>query len=58
MTGSFILFVVLIASPTGTPRPVVIQQEFLSQTKCVAALESIRKSASNVRIDLATCEQK
>jgi len=55
MTHAFVMFVLLIANPTGTPRPVTFTQEFTTEQKCKDAIEKIRTSSSNSRIDMAIC---
>ena len=54
----YVLFALIVTSPTGTPRPVTIVQEFGSERACDAAKESIRSKVQNARIDLLTCEKK
>lgn len=57
MNTIYILFLLIVSSPGGSPRPAMITQEFSSEQSCLIALKNIQ-SKVNGRIDLATCEKK
>jgi hypothetical protein len=56
--STYVLIVLIFSGIGGSPRPVMIVQEFSSQATCEAAKESVRNKVQNARVDLLTCEKK